>query len=223
MFGRISGHVRGNVVAYLALFISLGGTTAVAAPLVQQAITGADVKNESLTGADVKDESLTGADVLNDSLTGNDILESSLGKVPSAANADNATAAGDSGKLGGQTLAQVRSGIDADKLDGIDSTGFLGVNAKAADADKLDGGLDTTTSVGTEVILGSGDTATLTVTCPGDGIALRGAERGGVQVVFSDESYTRSSYSVNAQNQSASVKTATPGVLCITGSRPPGF
>jgi hypothetical protein len=29
--------------------------------------------------------------------------------------------------------------LDADKLDGIDSTGFLGATAKAADRDKLDG------------------------------------------------------------------------------------
>ena len=27
---------------------------------------------------------------------------------------------------------------DADELDGIDSTGFLGINAKAADSEKLD-------------------------------------------------------------------------------------
>ena len=29
--------------------------------------------------------------------------------------------------------------LNADKLDGIDSTGFLGADAKAADADTLDG------------------------------------------------------------------------------------
>src|SRR4051794_27754683 len=44
-------HVRGNVVAYLALFVALGGTSAYAAA----AITGADVVDESLTSADLKD------------------------------------------------------------------------------------------------------------------------------------------------------------------------
>ena len=65
---------------------------------------------------------VTGGKVLNNSLTGDDITESTLGKVPSAAVADSATSAG-----------------NADTLDGIDSTGFLGANAKAADSDKLDG------------------------------------------------------------------------------------
>ena len=36
-------------------------------------------------------------------------------------------------------LGSTAKAADADKLDGIDSTGFLGVTAKAADADKLDG------------------------------------------------------------------------------------
>jgi len=36
-------------------------------------------------------------------------------------------------------LASTAKAPDADKLDGIDSTGFLGATAKAADSDKLDG------------------------------------------------------------------------------------
>src|SRR2546421_3406863 len=65
MLSSLFRHVRGNVVAYLALFVALGGTAVAAKPLI--------------TGADVQDDSLTGAD----------ILESSLGQVPSAANADS--------------------------------------------------------------------------------------------------------------------------------------
>jgi hypothetical protein len=65
MLSSLFRHVRGNVVAYLALFVALGGTAFAARPLI--------------TGADVQDDSLTGAD----------ILESSLGQVPSAANADS--------------------------------------------------------------------------------------------------------------------------------------
>jgi hypothetical protein len=84
------------VVAIVALFVALGGTS-VAATLI---ITGKNVKNGSLTGADIKRGSLTGKNVKNDSLGGKQIKESSLGKVPSAANADNAASAG---KLGGQT------------------------------------------------------------------------------------------------------------------------
>jgi hypothetical protein len=62
-----------NVVATLALFIALGGTSYAALT-----ITGKNVKNGSLTGADVKNGSLTGADVKNNSLTGGDIRNGSL-------------------------------------------------------------------------------------------------------------------------------------------------
>jgi len=61
-------HLRRNAVAYLALFIALGGTSFAAATV----ITGKDVKNGSLTGKDVKNSSLTGGDVKNKSLTPSD-------------------------------------------------------------------------------------------------------------------------------------------------------
>ena len=108
VFSRTTGHMRHNVVAYLALFLALTGSAVAAAPLV--------------TGAKVQDESLTGADVLNDSLKGADVDESSLGTVPSAANAAKAT---DATTLGTLSLNQVRAGIDADKLQGLDATAFL--------------------------------------------------------------------------------------------------
>lgn len=91
------------VVAYLALFVALGGSAVAAKPLID----GSDVADESLTTADVQNNSLTGDDVQSDSLTGNDIVEASLGEVPAAATAASATTAS-----------------DADKLDGQDSTAF---------------------------------------------------------------------------------------------------
>lgn len=111
---QLTGHMRHNVVAYLALFIALGGTSAWAAG--------------QITGNQIKDESLTGADVLNNSLKGDDVLESSLGAVPSA------TKAGDAGTLDTKTLSQVRSGIDADKIDGLESAALEGPRAYAGSA-----------------------------------------------------------------------------------------
>jgi hypothetical protein len=61
------------VVAYVALFIALGGTAG-----AQRLITGEDVQDESLTGTDIQDESLTGADIRNNSLTGADLNEATL-------------------------------------------------------------------------------------------------------------------------------------------------
>lgn len=126
MLKRFGSHFRHNVVAYLALFVALGGTAVAAKPLIDS--------------ADVQNESLTGADILNDSLQGADILESSLGQVPSAA--------------------------DADTLDTMNSTDFLGATAKAADSDKLDN-LDSTAFLSSTAAAGGA----LTGNYPTPGIA----------------------------------------------------
>jgi hypothetical protein len=71
-------HMRSNVVAYLALFVALGGTSYAAAT-----IDGAKLKNRSVAGAKLK----------KDTLGGGEIKESKLGIVPRSSNAD---------RLGGQ-------------------------------------------------------------------------------------------------------------------------
>ncbi|HET7764974.1 MAG TPA: hypothetical protein VFK92_07765 [Burkholderiales bacterium] len=77
-----------NVIATIALFVSLGGgafaalrvsdNSVGAKQLKRNAVTGAKVRNASLTGVDVKDGSLTGADVKPRSLVGEDIKPGSL-------------------------------------------------------------------------------------------------------------------------------------------------
>jgi uncharacterized protein YjbI with pentapeptide repeats len=77
-----------NVMATLAVFISLGGGAFAALrlppnsvgtkQLKQGAVTGGKVKDASLTGADVKPQSLTGANVKPGSLTGESIKPGSL-------------------------------------------------------------------------------------------------------------------------------------------------
>ena len=67
-------------------------------PFVDGTLTQWDVRNGSLVGADVGDDSLRGADIHDDSLRGRDIDESTLGKVPTASNAD---------AVNGQTAAQL--------------------------------------------------------------------------------------------------------------------
>lgn len=63
-----------NVMATLAVFISLGGSSYAALT-----ITGSNVRNSSLTGADVKNSSLTTSDVKNRSLLAADFK---LGQLP---------------------------------------------------------------------------------------------------------------------------------------------
>ena len=49
MLSTLGSHFRRNLVAYLALFVALGGTAVAAKPL----LTGADIQDGSLTDADV--------------------------------------------------------------------------------------------------------------------------------------------------------------------------
>src|SRR5215208_6344019 len=89
-----------NVVATLALFVALGGSSYAAL-----SITSKDVKNRSLKGGDLK----------KDTVTGKEIRESKLGRVPSATNAasadiaksaDSATTAGTAGTANVAGIAQ---------------------------------------------------------------------------------------------------------------------
>jgi hypothetical protein len=80
-FGRF---LRQNTIALIALFIALGGTTFAAAnALPKNSVGTKQLKKNAVTSVKIKNNQVTGADV----------RESSLGKVPSAANADHATAA----------------------------------------------------------------------------------------------------------------------------------
>ncbi len=87
-----------TAVAYLALFVAMGGGALAAThvsrnsvgpkQLRKEAVTGAKIKtgaisgakvaDGSLTGSDVQDESLASTDVLNGSLTGGDVQNGSL-------------------------------------------------------------------------------------------------------------------------------------------------
>src|SRR5262245_21984158 len=84
------------VVAVVALFMALGGTSYAALK-----ITGKNVENSTLTGADVKNKSLEEKELEPNTLTGSRIDESTLGTVPHAANADSAAKAADADTLGG--------------------------------------------------------------------------------------------------------------------------
>jgi hypothetical protein len=73
MPARLLRHLRSNFVAYLALFVALGGTSYAAV-----AINGSKLKNRSVSGAKLK----------RNTLGGTEINESKLGRVPFAGNAE---------------------------------------------------------------------------------------------------------------------------------------
>jgi len=95
-----------NVMSSIAVFLILGGATALAAgqlaknsvgkkqlkagavttaKLKKNAVTTAKIKNNAVTGAKIKNGSVTGAKVLDGSLTGADINLATVGTVPTSA------------------------------------------------------------------------------------------------------------------------------------------
>ena len=115
---RIPRPTPALVVAIVALFAALGGTSYAAAK-----ITGKMIENSTITGTDVKNRSLGPSDVKPESLTGGQINEAALGTVPHAANADSAVNA--------QTAAKA---ADADKIGGLAPTDLMLSKPRAYEA-----------------------------------------------------------------------------------------
>ena len=82
-----------NVMATVAVFIALGGSSYAALQ-----IDSGDIANNSVRGVDVRNRTLSDRDVKRNGLTGRSIRESRLGRVPQAREAD---------RLGGMTAADL--------------------------------------------------------------------------------------------------------------------
>jgi hypothetical protein len=96
------------VVAVVALFVALGGSSYAALT-----INGKNIKNKSIAGKKLKNRTITQKKVKKNTLGGAVINESKLGQVPSAADADNAAnaalaAAVADGSIGAGALKTVR-------------------------------------------------------------------------------------------------------------------
>ena len=112
------------VISCIALFVALGGVGYAAATgsidgreIKNNAVATKDVKNNDIRGRDIRRSTIAGSDVAFNTLTGADINESSLGKVPSAGQADNAatagraTSAGSADTVGGNRVRTFSRGI----------------------------------------------------------------------------------------------------------------
>ncbi len=87
-----------TVVAYLALFVAIGGSAYAAAT-----ITGKDIANRSITKKDIK----------KNGLTGREIREGALGRVPRARRATKAGSANSALQAGNATSADLAKNSDA--------------------------------------------------------------------------------------------------------------
>jgi hypothetical protein len=90
---RLSRHARANAVAYLALFVALGGTSAYAAntigsaDVIDESLQSVDIKNGQVKAADIGGNQITTAKIYPGSVTNSDIgtdavTPAKLGQVP---------------------------------------------------------------------------------------------------------------------------------------------
>ena len=110
-----------NVMATLAFFVAIGGTT-----LAPTKIDGATIEKGTIPGKAIKNTTIKAKKVKADTLTGGQIQEGTLGKVPSATVADSATSAGHAQTLGGQSAAQLTDSCP------VDTTPYAGVCIETA-------------------------------------------------------------------------------------------
>jgi hypothetical protein len=88
-----------NVMSSLAVFLVLGGATAVAAKKIGSneikgnSITTGKIKREAVAAAKIKKSAVTTAKIADDAVTGDKVKESSLAEVPKAATATFAESA----------------------------------------------------------------------------------------------------------------------------------
>lgn len=108
---RLTRHLRvlrrrvtyANVVASLALFVALGGSSYAAIKVGSKQIVnnsvssedlrnndvhGRDIAKDTVRGTDVRDGDLQGRDIRDNTVSGDDVKESSFGTVPSAFDAE---------------------------------------------------------------------------------------------------------------------------------------
>jgi hypothetical protein len=94
-----------NVIATLALFVALGGSSYAALRVGSR-----EIADNSIRSRDVRNHSLTRHDVARNTLDGTVIRESRLGRVPRASVADDAS------RLGGLAAADLKVKCPADTL-----------------------------------------------------------------------------------------------------------
>src|SRR4051794_13156189 len=139
MRARVFAHLRQNVVAYLALFVALGGTATAATYVVSSnaqigpgTVSGAvppagdhpniipgsiatkDLATGSVTLGRLALNAVNSGRVVDNSLTGADVDESTLGTVPNAGNAASLQGHGAADfTQGGGHVYQIRAFVDA--------------------------------------------------------------------------------------------------------------
>jgi hypothetical protein len=140
MLAKLRPHLSyANVMASIAVFAALGGTSVAAVSLKKNSVGSTQIQNSSLTGTDVKNSSLTTSDVKNKSLLAKDFK---AGQLPTGARGLTGAqgAKGDTGAPG-EAVAYAT----------VDDTGAL-VSARSKNVTQAN--IDTDTVTGTVCFTG---------------------------------------------------------------------
>jgi hypothetical protein len=97
-------HIRNNLVGYVAVFLALCGG-AYASSLRPNSVRSKQIKDGQVMNPDLGAAAVTADKVSANALGGDQIDEASLGEVPTAGVAAQATSAGNAAQLGGQNPA----------------------------------------------------------------------------------------------------------------------
>jgi hypothetical protein len=105
----------GVVLGVIALIVALSGT-AIALPgkdrvtkndIRARAVAKSEIRANAVGTSEVRDNAVGGSEIADGSVRGAEVDEASLGKVPSAAQADSAATAANAGTVGGKTAGQL--------------------------------------------------------------------------------------------------------------------
>ena len=155
---RISSHARGNAVAYIALFVALGGT-AVASSLALPA--------NSVGTPQLKNGAVTGGKVAKATLTGATIKAATLGTVPSS------TTAGNAAKLGGHAPASFQARVGGTCTSGSAIASIAAartVGCQSTNVTQMMGGIEQLPFNAGHYLAGNGLTPTPAPTTQTDGV-----------------------------------------------------
>ena len=167
--GVLSQHIRSNAVGYVAVFLALTGSAA--ALQGRNSVNSGDIKPRNVKRSDLAPNSVDSTKVRNGALLGEDFAPGQLPQGPQGATGPQGPAG--SPDTSQEVLDKLKqadgagSGLDADSLDGLDSSAFLPAGTMVTGRRLIDDPTpgDGSSKVGTPYLT---DTVSVDVSCAQD-------------------------------------------------------
>jgi hypothetical protein len=206
------------IVALLALFVALGGSSYAAVKIgardIQRGAVGTRaIANNSIRSADIRNATVSGADVKDDSLTNADIDNANL-NAKSAETAARATTATTATTAASASTANSATNADnAGKLDGLDSTDFTRPTCTSQT-----GALKGVVTIAASPAFSGAFTAVSGYSCSGQSIEARRLSMGRYEVRFNGSPATQAvatSIVTGFKADMVSVTNQSPGLFTV--------